>query len=146
MDCDSTLSPFLIPTVDSTDCVGVECLQDQSRAVVILIGTHQLVTETGGGGGGYYYMVVGHIIPRGKGVERHYYTFRRCDKGTFQQRTCGRCCVEDTYIVMFRTCNYCSLPMYWKSIPVVFLVPRLPHLILFPPNIFIADKLAVRVE
>ena len=39
---------FLVPTVDGTDCEGVVCPQDQSRAAVVLTGAH-LVTGTGGG-------------------------------------------------------------------------------------------------
>ena len=38
VDYDSTLSPFLVPTVDGTDIEGVACPQDQSRAVIILAG------------------------------------------------------------------------------------------------------------
>ena len=43
------ISPsLLVSTVDGTDCEGVECPQDQSRAAVVLTGAH-LVTGTGGG-------------------------------------------------------------------------------------------------
>ena len=66
-DYDSTHSPFLVPTVDRTDCEGIVQPQDQSRAAVILTGSHQLVTGTGGGGGACYYTIDGHIISRGKG-------------------------------------------------------------------------------
>ena len=38
----------LILTIDGTDCEGVVCPQDQSRAAVVLTGAH-LVTGTGGG-------------------------------------------------------------------------------------------------
>ena len=62
-----THSPFLVPTVDGADIERVACPQNQSRAAVILIGSHQLVTGTGGGGGACYYTIDGHIIPRGKG-------------------------------------------------------------------------------
>ena len=67
VDYDSTHSPFLVPTVDGADIERVACPQNQSRAAVILTGSHQLVTGTGGGGGACYYTIVGHVISRGKG-------------------------------------------------------------------------------
>ena len=40
---------LLVPTVEGTDCEGVVCPQDQSRAAVVLTGADHLVTGTGGG-------------------------------------------------------------------------------------------------
>ncbi len=51
---------FLVPTVDSTDCEGVVCPQDQSRTGVVLTGTH-LLTRTGGGVRGDYHTIPLHI-------------------------------------------------------------------------------------
>ena len=57
---------LLVPTVYGTDCEGVACPQDQSRAAVVLNGAH-LVTGTGGGVRVHWHTISLHNILRGLG-------------------------------------------------------------------------------